>query len=105
QGMAVSSFVQTYNDALCDGCYVALDVDQLVLRVDPQKLPRSSNALRKATRVFTADIAPDATAAQRRNYGLWMAKQVDPNRTMVVLIHGLDCNRSNWFPMAELLIG
>jgi pimeloyl-ACP methyl ester carboxylesterase len=24
---------------------------------------------------------------------------------MVVLIHGLDCNRSNWFPMAELLIG
>ena len=24
---------------------------------------------------------------------------------MVVLVHGLDCNRSNWFPMAELLTG
>jgi pimeloyl-ACP methyl ester carboxylesterase len=34
-----------------------------------------------------------------------MPPHVDPNRPMVVLVHGLDCNRSNWYPMAELLIG
>ena len=105
RGVAGSLFVHSLNAALGDGCNISLQDDSLLLRVDPDKLPKNVDALKKATRVFTADIAPDATAAQRHNYGLWMPRQVDPNRTMVVLIHGLDCNRSNWFPMAELLAG
>jgi pimeloyl-ACP methyl ester carboxylesterase len=108
RGFAGSLFVQALNASLGEGCHVALDGDNaeaLILKVDPKKLPHSFDSLRKATRVFTAAAAPDWTAAQRRNYGIWMPPQVDPHRPMVVLVHGLDCNRSNWYPMAELLIG
>jgi pimeloyl-ACP methyl ester carboxylesterase len=98
-------FTQALNKALGDGCHVERDGDSLVLRVDPDRLPKNFDALRLATRTFTATAAPKATAAQRRFYGLSMPKDVDPNRPMVVLIHGLDCNRSNWYPMADLLVG
>ncbi|HYO10969.1 MAG TPA: alpha/beta fold hydrolase [Tepidisphaeraceae bacterium] len=98
-------FIQAMNTALGDGCHVARDGNELLLRVDTQKLPKDFDALRKATRVFAATAAPIATADQRRSYGLFLPKEVDVNRPMVVLVHGLDCNRANWFPMADLIVG
>ena len=99
------TFVRALNAALGEGCSVRVDDDALVLRLDAERLPRKLESIKKSIRTFTATAAPKATADQRRFYGLLMAPKVDEKRPMVVLVHGLDCNRSNWFPMAELLIG
>jgi pimeloyl-ACP methyl ester carboxylesterase len=104
-GLRGATLLKALDAALGEGCSVAVDGGALVLHVDPEKLPHSLDEAKKATRVFTAEAAPNATAAQRRFYGLLMPKVVDEKRRMVVLIHGLDCNRTNWFPMADLLIG
>jgi pimeloyl-ACP methyl ester carboxylesterase len=104
-GLRGASFVCALNTALGEGCNVRVDDEALVIHLDPKKLPRDTATLRKAARVFTAIAAPEATASQRRSYGLLLPQHVDPQRPMVVLVHGLDCNRSNWFPMADLLIG
>jgi pimeloyl-ACP methyl ester carboxylesterase len=99
------TFVRALNTALGDGCSVRVDDDALVLSLDPEKLPRKIETIKKSIRTFTATAAPKATADQRRFYGLLMPPKVEEKRPMVVLVHGLDCNRSNWYPMAELLIG
>jgi pimeloyl-ACP methyl ester carboxylesterase len=96
-------FVDALNAAMADGGHVALDNDQLVLDVDPHKLPHNMDAIKHAIEVFTAVAAPNATANQRRTYGLSLPVHVDPTAPMVVLVHGLDCNRSNWYAMADLL--
>jgi pimeloyl-ACP methyl ester carboxylesterase len=104
-GLRGATFVKALNAALGDGCNVRVDDDALVLHFDAAKLPHDVRAFKHDVRVFTATAAPDATARQRRFYGLLMPQQVNPDRRMVVLVHGLDCNRTNWYPMAELLIG
>src|SRR5690606_14305190 len=70
---------------------------------DPDKLPRNLTATRRAIRTFTAVAAPGATADQSRLYGLLLPNNLDPDRPLVLLVHGLDCNRSQWAPMAALL--
>src|SRR5207249_4570272 len=85
--------------------HVELRQDELILRVDLQKLPRNFDSIRAAVRTFTAVAAPQATADQRRLFGLFMPPRVDPQKPMVVLINGLDCNRGNWTPMGDLLRG
>jgi len=104
-GVGGWTFVRSLNAALGDGCRVRVDEDALVLSVDPQKLPHKIDSIKKSIRVFTATAAPKATADQKRFYGLLLPRHVDETRPMVVLVHGLDCNRSNWYPMAELLTG
>jgi pimeloyl-ACP methyl ester carboxylesterase len=104
-GIGGWTFVRSLNAALGDGCRVRVDDDALVLSVDPQKLPHKIDSIKKSIRVFTATAAPKATADQKRFYGLLLPNHVDEQRPMVVLVHGLDCNRSNWYPMAELLTG
>lgn len=104
-GLRGATFVQALNASLGEGCNVRVDDEALVLHVDPEKLPRNLTALKQSVRLFTAKAAPDATAKQRAQYGLFLPPHVDAGREMVVLVHGLDCNRSNWFPMADLLIG
>lgn len=99
------TFVRALNAAMGDGCSVRVDDDALVLSMDVEKLPRKIDGIKKSIRTFAAAAAPEATAEQRRSYGLLLPKRVDEKRPMVVLVHGLDCNRSNWFPMADLLIG
>ena len=104
-GLNGATFVRALNAALGESCSVRVDADALVLRMDPMKLPRSMTTLKRAARVFTAVAAPHATAQQRKLYGLLLPPRVERDKPMVVLVHGLDCNRSNWFPMADLLIG
>lgn len=100
-----TTFVRALNTALGAGCNVRVTNEALVLSVDPQKLPHNLSDTKLAVRTFTAVAAPEATAAQRRFYGMLLPQHVDPEGRMVVLVHGLDCNRTNWYPMADLLIG
>jgi pimeloyl-ACP methyl ester carboxylesterase len=96
-------FVQAMNKSLGDGCRMSVSGDELVLHVDPDRLPHDLDSAKLALRVFTATAAPEATAAQARHYGLHLPKTVDPNRPMVILIHGLDMDDLEWQPMSELL--
>src|SRR3954464_304568 len=65
---------------------------------------RDGRSLTRAIRAYTAAAAPEATAAQAARYGLRLPEQFDPSRPLVVLVHGLDCERVNWGGMAQCLI-
>src|SRR4051812_24534989 len=104
-GLEGTAFIHALNTALAGGGSVHVEPDALVLSLDASKLPHDIRAAKHDLEVFTATVAPQATARQRRFYGLLMPQKVDANRPMVVLVHGLDCDRTNWFPMADLLIG
>ena len=60
-------------------------------------------AIRRITRVFAAEQAPAATAAQARNWGLLWPTQIDATKPLVILIHGLDSDRSDCVPIGDLL--
>ena len=105
EGARGSRLVTAMNQSLGDGCGVAVDDGCLVLRVDPARLPRECAAMSRALRVFTAVAAPDATAAQAAFYGLHLPEHFVDDRPLVVLVHGLDCDRVNWGGMTECLAG
>jgi pimeloyl-ACP methyl ester carboxylesterase len=98
-----SRWVEAVNESLGDGCRICVADDALVLRIDPDKLPGDAASAKRAARVFTAVAAPEATAKQQAYYGLWTPAIIDARRPLVVLVHGLDCDRLNWAPMIELL--
>ena len=95
--------VAALNESLGEGCRVTVNDDALVLHIDTAKLPRNCATMSKAVRVFTAISRPAATAAQAARYGLQMPAHFDPARPLVVLVHGLDCDRANWTDMLSLL--
>jgi pimeloyl-ACP methyl ester carboxylesterase len=97
--------LQALNRSLGDGCRLTLDGDALVLHVDPEKLPRDCEKLSRAVRVFASVAAPNATAAQAASYGLTPPERVADGKPMVVLVHGLDCDRANWGGIASCLAG
>jgi len=103
RGIGGSLFVEAMNRSLGDGCRMNVSADALVLHVDPDKLPASMDTAERALRIFTATAAPEATAAQARHYGLLMPSAVDPNKPMVVLVHGLDMDGMEWGPLGQLL--
>jgi pimeloyl-ACP methyl ester carboxylesterase len=98
-----SDCVAALNESLGDGCRVSVADDALVLHVDYEKLPRDCRAMSKAMRVFAAVAAPEATAAQRALYGLRLPERYDPERPLVVLVHGLDCSWQTWTDMTDRL--
>jgi pimeloyl-ACP methyl ester carboxylesterase len=102
-GLGGCVFVRALNASLKDGCSVSVTRDALVLHFDADRLPQEMTGVKKAMRVFTAEAAPGATADQMRTYGLLLPSRVDESKPMVVLVHGLDCDKENWRPMAELL--
>lgn len=66
---------------------------------------RDCESTTRAIREWTAAAAPQATAAQAATYGLLLPQNLDINRPLVVLVHGLDCDRVNWSGMDRLLAG
>lgn len=102
-GIAGNLFVQALDRALGEGFNVRLGGDALIIEADPQQLPRTVRQAKSAVRIFTETAAPDATAQQRRSWGLLLPAEVDPDRPLVILVHGLDCNRQNWQSMSQLL--
>ena len=104
-GLKGSNFVAAVDEAMGDGCRVTVTADALVLHVDRKKLPKDCDAALRAVRVFTAVEYPDATAAQRKAFGLHLPPAVDPAKPLVVLIHGVDSDRQGWEAMATLVEG
>jgi pimeloyl-ACP methyl ester carboxylesterase len=104
-GVRGSVVVAALNQSLGEGCQVSVADQALVLSIDPEKLPGDCAALSKAVRVFTAVTAPAATAAQAAFYGMFVPEKVDAAKPLVVLVHGLDCDRANWGGMAQCLTG
>ena len=100
-----SLLVAAIDEALGEGCDVSVSGGDVVLRLDPDKLPRDCAAASKAVRAFTAVAAPEATAAQGALYGLLLPDRLDERRPLVVLVHGLDCDWINWGGMAQCLVG
>lgn len=95
--------VDALNHAFGEGCRVTLQGDALVLHLDREKLPKDWDGTKIAIRVFTSFAAPESTAAQQRRYGFLLPKQIDENRRLVVLIHGLACTRDIWTSVIPLL--
>lgn len=104
-GLRGSLFVDAWNASLGDGCRVSIDDDALLVHIDTANLPDDVDEAKLAARTFTEVAAPKATAAQWESFGLLLPPSVDETRAMTILVHGLDCNRSNWFPMAGYLEG
>ena len=105
QGVRGSRLVTAVNESLGDGCSVGVEGEALVLRLDPARLPRGCAAMSRAVRVFTAVAAPEAAAAQAAFYGLHLPQHFDETKPLVVLVHGLDCDRVNWGGMSDCLHG
>jgi pimeloyl-ACP methyl ester carboxylesterase len=103
QGPKGTVFVSAVNESLGGGVQVTLTPDALVLRVDPKRLPKDVSSVRRALRALTAVEAPQATVALQRHYGLHLPPSIDPERPLVVLIHGLDCDCNIWASLADLL--
>ena len=109
RGLRGNLFLKALNASLGEGCRVAMNEQQteLLLRIDTEKLPQDLDQTKSAVRTFTAVASPEATAAQNKFYGLLVPHDLSDHadEPLVVLVHGLDCNRSNWVPMAEMLQG
>lgn len=103
RGLGGSLWLAAVNESLGEACRLSVTDDALVLHIDTEKLPDDATSAKRAARVFTAVAAPDATARQRSYYGLWTPPRIDTTRPLVVLIHGLDCDRLNWAPLTRLL--
>lgn len=103
RGLRGNLFIRALNRSLGDGCRISIEPDQLVVRIDPDQLPHDLAGAKRAVRIFTAVAAPSATADQSRLYGLLLPHDLNVDKPLVVLIHGLDCNRGQWNAMASLL--
>ncbi len=98
-----SLFVAGLDRALGDGCHVEVTPDALVVHVDADRLPHDLDGAERATRTFTATVAPEATAAQARRFGLALPRRVDERRPLVVVLHGVDMASVDMTAMHQLL--
>jgi pimeloyl-ACP methyl ester carboxylesterase len=99
-------FLVAVNACLWNGCSLAiLDDSNATLTVEPNDSLSKAEGIRRLCRVYAAERAPHATAAQARTWGLSLPEPLDPSRPLVVLIHGLDADRSDCIPIGQLLQG
>lgn len=96
-------FVYAVNACLWRGCALSVSGSDAMVRLDTDGADGTCAALRRMTRLVAAEKAPHATAAQARNWGLLLPDKFDPSRPVVILVHGLDADRSDCLPMADLL--
>jgi len=98
-----SNVVHAVNAAFGDGCHLSAMPDAVVVRVDPAKLPKDCRSIKRSVRRFTAAVAPEAAAAQAKNWGLLLPDRIDPVRPIVVMLHGLDGDRGDCVPLGNHL--
>ena len=99
-----AEFLLSVNTCLGSGSSLSISGDHAILISDPDRLANGRcNALRRMSRIYTAEKYPHATAAQARNWGLLLPAAMDPSKPLVVLIHGLDGDRGDCLPLGELL--
>lgn len=101
--LEATRFVDALNTTFGDGCRITLQDQSLILHLDREKLPADCDAMKVAVRIFTACAAPENTAAQLRQYGLLLPCEIDADKPLVILVHGLDCNRWIWQSIWPLL--
>jgi len=97
-------FIDAVNLSLGRAGSVRVDGDALIVRIDPELVPGRCEELSRAVRIFAAEASPEATARQAKRWGLFFPENLDSNRPLVILVHGLDSDRAMLGPMAELLI-
>jgi pimeloyl-ACP methyl ester carboxylesterase len=97
------TLVRGINSALGDGFHASVTDQRLVIGFDADKLPRDWNESCDALCRFTDVAAPEAVARQRLRFGLHLPRVVDPQRPLVVLIHGLDGDRACCDDLAKLI--
>jgi pimeloyl-ACP methyl ester carboxylesterase len=104
-GPAGPDFLFAVNACLWHGCsFRVVDNSTALLTIADDVNPAGKlDAVRRLSRVYVAEKAPHATAAQARNWGLSLPAAIDPNRPLAVLIHGLDSDRCDCAPLGELL--
>lgn len=100
-----SLVVAGLNRALGGGMRIDVGPHAMSLRLDTGKLPADAAEVRRAVRVFTAVVTPEATAAQARSYGLLLPTRMQSAQHLVVLIHGMDNERGSFSELAKLLEG
>ena len=103
RGAAGSTFVEALNESLGEGCRIDLRNSSLIVHIDRDKLPKDWDNTRFALRLFTSVAAPESTAAQNQQYGLHLPRQIDTKKPLVILVHGLDCNKHVWSGLLPLL--
>jgi pimeloyl-ACP methyl ester carboxylesterase len=97
-------FLFALNAMMWNGGRLELQDDRtLLLQFDSDAVSNKCEALRRLSRIYTAEKAPHATSLQARNWGLLAPELVDSSRPLVVLIHGLDSNRADCAPIGRLL--
>jgi len=96
-------FVRGLNSALGDGFHFDVTDDELRITADPDKLPRDWDESCDALSRFTDVAAPDAIARQNRRFGLHLPQDVNPQKPLVILIHGLDGDCACCQDLAKLL--
>lgn len=98
-----TQYVAGLNDALGDACQIHIDGQSLVIRVDPAKLPHRMDDAKRAIRILTADLAPEAAANQAAHWGIFLPNDFDHRKPLVLVIHGLDSERADMGSLARLL--
>jgi hypothetical protein len=91
------------NSAMGEGFHAGVTDQSLLIRFDADKLPRDWNQSCDALGRFTDVAAPEAVARQNLRFGLHLPAVVDPQRPLVLLIHGLDGDRACCGDLAKLL--
>lgn len=100
-----SDFLLAVNACLWKGCSLEIrDASSAILHLQRSDSVSKIEAIRRLSRVYTAEKEPRTTAAQARNWGLLLPAEVDSSRPLVVLIHGLDADRSDCAPIGQLLL-
>jgi hypothetical protein len=102
-GLDGCMFVRALNSALTPGLRLDVVNDDLAIFVDPSKLPKDWNQSCDAIRKFTQVAAPLASERQQRRLGLHLPQVVDPDSTLVILVHGLDGDSTCCTDLANLL--
>ena len=96
-------FVRAVNACLWRGSTLRVSPGRAELRIQPLGDEGKVRSLQRMARLITAERAPEATVSQAKRWGLYVPVPIDPNRPLVVLLHGLDADRGDCVPMAQLI--
>jgi hypothetical protein len=90
RGLGGCVALQGLNAVLGDEFYLQAKDDALVVRVDLDKLPADWKQTSEALERFNEVAAPEAVARQNRHFGLELPANFDPQKPLVIVIHGMD---------------
>ena len=96
-------FVTAVNACLWRGSTLRVSPERLELSVEPLSDEGKVRSLKRMARLITAERAPAETVAHAKRWGMFIPVSINPNRPLVVLLHGLDAGRSDCVPMAQLI--